>query len=98
MRWEYLLIVSTLGLMLAEPLTSIASDDLQPAPASSKGTWELSLASGYTYSYRRTHAHVTKLRGVPVILGAGIVATDPIGHFLYRVTMTLGGYELILTF
>ena len=56
----------------------------------SKGAWELSLATGYTYSFRRTDAHETKLRGIPVILGGGIVATDPIGASWYRGQITVG--------
>ena len=65
-------------------------------PGRSKGTWEMSVTSGYTYTYRRTDAHVTKLQGVPVIVGAGLVATDPIGRSWYRGQVTIGG-ELLFT-
>jgi lipid A 3-O-deacylase len=69
--------------------------DSTPGPAAgtalSKGTLELSLAAGYTYTFRRTDAHVTKLRGAPVILGVGVVATDPIGKSWYQGQVTLGG-------
>lgn len=56
-----------------------------------KGTRELSVATGYTYTHHRTDANVTKLKGIPVILGGGIVATDPIGASWYRGQVTLGG-------
>jgi lipid A 3-O-deacylase len=74
--------------------------DFSPPPQTvdslPKGTWEMSVMSGYTYTYRRTDAHVTKLEGVPLILGGGIVATDPIGASWYRGHLTLGG-ELLVT-
>ncbi|MGH7230216.1 MAG: hypothetical protein ACREJU_02515, partial [Nitrospiraceae bacterium] len=86
-------------LAVAEVLTCPISESLAQDPAVnppvvpglSKGTWEVSLATGYTYTYRRTDSHTTKLKGVPAILGVGIVATDPIGDSWYRGQVTLGG-------
>ena len=42
------------------------------------------MSTGYTYTYRRTDANGTKLKAIPVILGGGVVATDPIGGSWYR--------------
>jgi opacity protein-like surface antigen len=64
---------------------------LQAPTGVAKGTRELSLMTGYTYNFRRTDAQVTKLRGVPVILGGGVVATDATGTSWYRGQVTLGG-------
>lgn len=72
--------------------------DSQATTGSSKGKWELSLATGYTYTYQRTDAHTTKLRGVPVILGGGIVVTDPVGASWYRGQVTLGGEALFIQY
>ena len=72
------------------PSDSEASATPQVVTGLAKGTWELSLATGYTYSFRRTDSHTTKLRGIPVILGGGIVATDPIGQSWYRGQVTVG--------
>ncbi len=87
------------ALALPEARPSFASEspaqDSAAAPpvvtGLAKGTRELSLASGYTYTHRRTDAHTTKLTGVPMILGGGVVATDPLGTSWYRGQMTVGG-------
>ena len=72
--------------------------DVQRSPAFvhaieglSRGAVEFNLAAGYTHNFRRTEGHVTKLQGVPVIVGMGVVATGPIGDAWYRGQVTLGG-------
>lgn len=63
-----------------------------------KGTWELSVGTGYTYTFQRTDRQTTRLRGVPVILGVGIVPFDPIGTSWYRGQVTLGGEALFIQY
>lgn len=99
MRLVHFLTAWVIALTLVVALTCLASESpaedstmsSQETTGLSKGTWELSLATGYTYTYRRTDSHTTKLKGVPVILGVGVVATDPIGDSWYRGQVTLGG-------
>jgi len=88
-----------IALTVAEALTCLASES--PAQNSTltphavtglpRGTRELSLATGYTYTFERTDRQTTRLRGVPVILGLGVVPWDPIGTSWYRGQVTLGG-------
>jgi lipid A 3-O-deacylase len=99
-------IVTSLAFAFAETIPCLASES--PAQDSvvtpdavtglPKGTWELSVATGYTYTYRRTDSNVTKLKGVPAILGGGVVATDPIGTSWYRGQVTLGGEALFIQY
>jgi lipid A 3-O-deacylase len=99
MRFVHLLTASVIAFTLAEALPCLASEtpaqDSTVTPQATaglaKGTWELSLMSGYTYTYRRTDTHTTKLKGAPVILGGGVIATDPLGEGWYRGYVTLGG-------
>jgi opacity protein-like surface antigen len=95
-----LIMVVNLLMMLPAHARESHGRDFSPPQAAvnslAKGTWEMSVMSGYTYTYRRTDAHVTKLQGVPMILGGGIVATDPIGASWYRGQLTVGG-ELLVT-
>ncbi len=63
----------------------------EPVRGFSKGTWEVHVSTGYTHTYRRTESNVTNLKGIPVILGGGVVATDPIGTSWYRGQITVGG-------
>lgn len=106
MRLVHFLAASVIGFILAEALPCLASESPtqdstvtpQATAGLAKGTWELSVMSGYTYTYRRTDSHVTKLKGVPVILGLGVVATDPIGESWYRGQVTLGGEALFIQY
>ncbi len=94
-----ILVVNLLMMLPAHAREGLGRELSQPQPAVNslaKGTWEMTVMSGYTYTYRRTDAHVTKLQGVPMILGGGIVATDPIGASWYRGQITVGG-ELLVT-
>ncbi len=96
----FFVVVECLMTLLAHAHESLAQDSPEShqktATGLSKGTWEATVMSGYTYTYRRTDAHVTKLQGVPVILGGGLVATDPIGASWYQGQVTIGG-ELLFT-
>ena len=74
-----------------EALPQVSPVNSQAVRGFSKGTWELTVSTGYTHTYRRTEANVTNLKGIPVILGGGIVATDPIGASWYRGQITVGG-------
>ncbi len=95
-----LVMMVTISMMIpayAQDRSGPDSSPPQPTlPGRPKGTWELNVMSGYTYTYRRTEAHVTKLQGVPMIVGGGLVATDPIGSSWYRGQVTIGG-ELLFT-
>ena len=99
MRYVHFLAASIIGVILAEALPCLAGErparDSPVAPKAitglEKGTWELSVMSGYTHTYRRTDSNATKLKGVPVVLGLGLVATDPIGNSWYRGQITVGG-------
>lgn len=94
-----ILIISVLVAAFARTLPVHANETLaqiSPVPSQAitgflKGSWELQMSTGYTYTYRRTDANVTKLKGIPVILGGGVVATDPIGASWYRGQITVGG-------
>lgn len=93
------LVVEILMTLPSQASESLAQDSPVPhqtVTGLSKGTWEMSMMSGYTYTYRRTDAHVTKLMGVPVILGGGLVVTNPIGTAWYQGQVTLGG-EMLFT-
>ena len=102
MRFGYWIVV----LVFAEALTCHAratfagSSSVNPHSSSglSKGTWEVSMASGYTYTYRRTDSHTTQLKGIPVVAGVGMIATDPLGASWYRGQATVGGEALFIQY
>ena len=102
MRFGYWIVV----LVFAEALTCHAratfadSSSVNPHLSSglSKGTWEVSMASGYTYTYRRTDSHTTQLKGIPVVAGVGMIATDPLGASWYRGQATVGGEALFIQY
>ena len=100
MRLSHFRTAWVIALTFAGALTCLASErspvpdstiSSQATPGLPKGTWELGMATGYTYTFQRTDRQTTRLRGVPVILGVGVVPFDPIGTSWYRGQVTLGG-------
>ena len=77
--------------LVPEILAQVSPVPSQEITGFSKGTWELHMSTGYTHTFQRTEANVTKLKGIPIILGGGVVVTDPIGASWYRGQITVGG-------
>ena len=56
------------------------------------------MATGYTYTYRWTDNHTTQLKGISVVTGLGMIATNPVGASWYREQATLGGEALFIQY